>query len=117
MDNQPVVAFVGQQGLNALGTFGQQVSNLEWALADVAVYVQTIVSPEQVRAVVDTAFRNARLRLGPAVVPPHSEILKVVGIINADSKVSFLVGQGANGATANLSWQDGEPAPGLSRAR
>ncbi|HEY5456191.1 MAG TPA: thiamine pyrophosphate-binding protein, partial [Acidothermaceae bacterium] len=29
MDNQPVVAIVGQQGLNALGTFNQQESNLE----------------------------------------------------------------------------------------
>ena len=64
MDNQPVVAIVGQQGLNALGTFTQQESNLERTLADVAVYVQTIVSPEQAQAVVDTAFRTARVRLG-----------------------------------------------------
>ncbi len=72
MDNQPVVAIVGQQGLNALGTFTQQESNLERALADVAVYVQTIVSPAQAQAVLDTAFRSARVRLGPAVVVlPH----------------------------------------------
>ncbi|MGP5347921.1 thiamine pyrophosphate-requiring protein [Arthrobacter rhombi] len=135
MDNQPVVAFVGQQGLNALGTFGQQVSNLERTLSDVAVYVQTIVSPEQAQAVVDTAFRTARVRLGPAVVilphdvqdqkmpdlspqswvsrssavapstavvPPHHEILKAAEIINAGSKVTFLVGHGANGATAEV---------------
>lgn len=72
MDNQPVVAIVGQQGLNALGTFTQQESNLERILADVAVYVQTIVSPQQAQAVVDTAFRTARVRLGPAVIIlPH----------------------------------------------
>lgn len=72
MDNQPVVAFVGQQGLASLGTFTQQENNLERSLADVAVYVQTIVSPEQAQAVVDTAFRTARVRLGPAVVIlPH----------------------------------------------
>ncbi|MHA3684646.1 thiamine pyrophosphate-requiring protein [Leucobacter sp. HY1908] len=72
MDNQPVVAIIGQQGLNALGTFTQQESNLERVLADVAVYVQTIVSPAQAQAVVDTAFRTARARLGPAVVIlPH----------------------------------------------
>src|SRR5665213_1607226 len=72
MDNQPVVAIIGQQGLNALGTFTQQESNLERVLADVAVYVQTIVSPEQAQAVVDTAFRTARVRLGPAVIIlPH----------------------------------------------
>jgi len=132
MDNQPVVAIIGQQGLNALGTFTQQESNLERVLADVAVYVQTIVSPEQAQAVVDTAFRTARVRLGPAViilphdvqgmtmpelvpanwvsrssavapsisvVPPPSEILKAAAIINAGSKVTFIVGHGSNGAT------------------
>jgi pyruvate dehydrogenase (quinone) len=72
MDNQPVVAIVGQQGLNALGTFNQQESNLERVFADVAVYVQTIVSPQQAQAVVDTAFRMARVRLAPAVIVlPH----------------------------------------------
>src|ERR1700761_1240370 len=72
MDNQPVVAFVGQQGLNAFGTFTMQESNLERAFADVAVYVQTIVSPAQAQAVIDTAFRTAITRLGPAVVVlPH----------------------------------------------
>jgi len=72
MDNQPVVAFVGQQGLNALGTFVQQESNLERVFQDVACYVQTIVAPAQAQAVVDTAFRTARTRLQPAVVVlPH----------------------------------------------
>src|SRR4051794_20220565 len=68
MDNQPVVAIVGQQGLAALGTFVMQESNLERVFADVACYVQTIVSPEQAQAVVDTAFRTAKLRLQPAVI-------------------------------------------------
>ncbi|MBI5162257.1 MAG: thiamine pyrophosphate-requiring protein, partial [Micrococcales bacterium] len=72
MDNQPVVAFVGQQGLAALGTFVQQESNLERVFADVACYVQTIVSPAQAQAVIDTAFRTARVRLQPAVIVlPH----------------------------------------------
>jgi pyruvate dehydrogenase (quinone) len=72
MDNQPVVAIVGQQGLNALGTFTQQESKLELTFADVAVYVQTIVSPAQAQVVVDTAFRTALTRLGPAVIIlPH----------------------------------------------
>jgi pyruvate dehydrogenase (quinone) len=132
MDNQPVVAIVGQQGLNALGTFNQQESNLERAFSDVAAYVQTIVSPQQAQAVIDTAFRTARVRLQPTVViiphdvqamemeepevatwvsrssavapstaitPPQSEILKAAEVINAGSKVTFLVGHGANGAT------------------
>jgi pyruvate dehydrogenase (quinone) len=132
MDNQPVVAIIGQQGLNAFGTFTMQESNLELAFADVAVYVQTIVSPQQAQAVVDTAFRTAITRLGPAVIilphdvqgmemelptremwmsrssvvppstsltPPAAEIAKAAEIINAGSKVTFLVGHGANGAT------------------
>ncbi|SEB78448.1 pyruvate dehydrogenase (quinone) [Paramicrobacterium humi] len=72
MDNQPVVAIVGQQGLNALGTSNQQASHLERTFSDVAVYVQTVLSPEQAQAVVDTAFRTARIKLGPAVIIlPH----------------------------------------------
>ncbi|MFC4245127.1 thiamine pyrophosphate-requiring protein [Gryllotalpicola reticulitermitis] len=72
MDNVPVVAIVGQQGLDALGTFTQQESNLEVVFADVAAYVKTIVSPEQAQAVIDTAFRTATTRLQPAiVVVPH----------------------------------------------
>jgi pyruvate dehydrogenase (quinone) len=132
MDNQPVVAIVGQQGLNALGTFNQQESNLERTFADVAAYVQTIVSPQQAQAVIDTAFRTARVRLAPTVIiiphdvqgmemeepgvatwvsrssavapsiaitPPESELVKAAEIINSGSKVTFLVGHGANGAT------------------
>ncbi len=132
MDNQPVVAIVGQQGLNALGTFNQQESNLERTFADVAAYVQTIVSPQQAQAVIDTAFRTARVRLAPTVIiiphdvqamemeepgvmtwvsrssavapsiaitPPENEIVKAAEIINSGSKVTFLVGHGASGAT------------------
>ncbi|MFP3466600.1 thiamine pyrophosphate-requiring protein [Leifsonia sp. SIMBA_070] len=72
MDNQPVVAIVGQQGLDSFGTFNQQESNLERAYQDVAAYVQTIVSPAQAQAVVDTAFRTAITRLQPCVIiVPH----------------------------------------------
>jgi pyruvate dehydrogenase (quinone) len=132
MDNQPVVAIVGQQGLNSFGTFTMQESNLELAFADVAVYVHTIVSPQQAQVVVDTAFRTAITRLQPAVIilphdvqsmkmvepapemwvsrssavapstsftPPAEQIAKAAELINAGSKVTFLVGHGANGAT------------------
>ncbi|KHE73890.1 hypothetical protein AS25_10795 [Kocuria marina] len=131
MDNQPVVAIIGQQGLPSFGTFTQQESNLERVLDDVAVYVQTVVSPKQAQAVIDTAFRTARVHLGPAVVilphdvqgmkmpelgpenwvsrssavapstavlPPHEELMRAARIINEGSKVTFLVGHGANGA-------------------
>ena len=80
MDNQPVVAIVGQQGLNSFGTFTQQESNLELAFADVAAYVQTIVSPQQAQAVVDTAFRTAITRLQPTVIilPHDVQAMKMV---------------------------------------
>lgn len=136
MDNQPVVAIVGQQPTTSLGTFVQQESNLERAFADVAVYVHTVVAPAQAQAVIDTAFRTARLRLGPAVVilphdvqamkmpdtasprpsvarssavapsmsitPPPEEIARAAEIINSGAKVTFLVGHGAAGATAEI---------------
>ncbi|SDQ63039.1 pyruvate dehydrogenase (quinone) [Curtobacterium sp. UNCCL20] len=72
MDNQPVVAIVGQQGLASIGTFTQQESNLERVFADVACYVETVATPDAVGVVVDTAFRTAMLRKQPAVVVlPH----------------------------------------------
>lgn len=132
MDNVPVVAIVGQQGLDAMGTFTQQESNLELTFADVAAYVKTIVSPEQAQAVVDTAFRTARTRLAPTViviphdvqgmpakepeaahwvsrsssapastriVPAVEELQAAASVINAGSKVTLMVGAGAQGAT------------------
>jgi pyruvate dehydrogenase (quinone) len=134
-DNQPVVAIVGQQALSELGTFEQQQDNLERTMEDVAVYVQTIVTPQQAQAVVDTAFRTALVHLGPAVivlphdvqsmpmpelkpangvsrssavapsraiVPPEAVIRQAADIINAGSKVTFLVGHGSNGATQEV---------------
>ena len=71
-DNVPVVAIVGQQGLSSFGTFTQQQDNLERIFADVACYVQTVVTPDQAQAVIDTAFRTALVRLQPAVIVlPH----------------------------------------------
>ena len=72
MDNQPVVAIVGQQGLDSFGTAVQQESNLERTFSDVAAYVQTIVTPMQAQAVIDRAFRVAKTELQPCVVIfPH----------------------------------------------
>ena len=72
MDNQPVVAILGQQGLDSLGSAFQQENNLERTFSDVAAYVQTVVSPMQAPVVIDRAFRIARTRLQPTVVIlPH----------------------------------------------
>lgn len=68
MDNQPVVAVVGQQGLVSLGSEAQQQLNLERVFADVAGYVQTVTAPMQAQLVVDRAVRIARAQRCPTVV-------------------------------------------------
>ncbi len=68
MDNQPVVAIVGQQARVALGSDFQQENNLERVFADVAAYVKTVSTPMQAQMVVDRAFRIARTELRPCVI-------------------------------------------------
>lgn len=68
MDNQPVVAIVGQQGRVSLGTDTQQQINLERVFADVAGYVQTVTTPMHAQTVVDRAVRIARSQRCPTVV-------------------------------------------------
>ncbi|MGE0799484.1 MAG: thiamine pyrophosphate-requiring protein [Lautropia sp.] len=60
-DHQPVVAIVGQQARAALGGDYQQEVDLQSLFKDVAgQFVQTATVPEQVRHLVDRAFRIAR---------------------------------------------------------
>ncbi len=68
MDNQPVVAIVGQQGRVALGSEAQQELNLERVFTDVAGYVQTVLTPMHAQMVVDRAVRIARAQRCPTVV-------------------------------------------------
>lgn len=77
MDNQPVVAIVGQQARVALGSDFQQESNLETTFADVAVYVKTISTPMQTQLVIDRAYRIAKASRGPAVVILPNDIQKL----------------------------------------
>ncbi|HMM95597.1 thiamine pyrophosphate-requiring protein [Phycicoccus sp.] len=67
-DNQPVVAVVGQQARAATGSDFQQELNLERMFADVAVFVQTVLTAEHAPLVVDKAIRVAAARRGPAVI-------------------------------------------------
>ncbi len=61
MDHQPVLAIVGQAALASMGGEYQQEVDLANLFKDVAhEYVQTIVSPLQVRHAVDRAMRIAR---------------------------------------------------------
>jgi len=60
MDHQPVVAIVGQQALSALGGDYQQEVDLQGLFKDVArEYVHMVTKPDQVRHLVDRAFRIA----------------------------------------------------------
>src|SRR5438105_4938153 len=59
-DHQPVLAIVGQQARAALGSSYQQEVDLTTLFKDVAHdYVQMIVTPQQVKHVVDRALRIA----------------------------------------------------------
>ena len=74
MDNQPVVAIVGQQARVAMGSDFQQENNLERVFGDVAEYVKTITDPMQAQLVIDRAFRMARGYRKPCVVIVPNDI-------------------------------------------
>ncbi|HEY0388367.1 MAG TPA: thiamine pyrophosphate-requiring protein [Gaiellales bacterium] len=60
MDHQSVVAIVGQQALSALGGDYQQEVDLQTLFKDVArEYVHMVSTPDQLRHLVDRAFRIA----------------------------------------------------------
>lgn len=68
MDNQPVVAIVGQQGRVSLGSEAQQEMNLERLYEDVAGFVQTVATPMHAQMVVDRAVRIAKSERCPTAV-------------------------------------------------
>ena len=59
MDHMPVLAIVGQATRTALGSDFQQEVDLQTLFGDVCGYVQTVMSPVQVRHVLDRALRIA----------------------------------------------------------
>jgi pyruvate dehydrogenase (quinone) len=87
MDHQPVVAIVGQAARTAIGGAYQQEVDLQNLFKDVAgEYVHTAMSPDQVRFLIDRAFRVAASErcvtciiipkdvqeLEAVLVPPHA---------------------------------------------
>ncbi len=68
LDNQPVVAIVGQQARVAMGSDFQQELNMERLFGDVAEYVKSVTTPMQAQLVVDRAVRIARAYRKPTVV-------------------------------------------------
>jgi pyruvate dehydrogenase (quinone) len=73
LDHQPVVAIIGQQSQMSMGAHYQQEVDLLTLFKDVAgEYVQMVTIPEQVRHVVDRAFRTALAeRTVTCVIVPH----------------------------------------------
>jgi len=61
LDHQPVLALVGQQARTAIGAHYQQDLDLQTLFKDVAgAYVETASTPEQVRHLIDRAYRIAK---------------------------------------------------------
>src|SRR5215217_2596464 len=73
LDHQPVVAIIGQQSQMSMGAHYQQEVDLLTLFKDVAGdYVQMVTTPEQVRHVIDRAFRTAlSQRTVTCVIVPH----------------------------------------------
>jgi pyruvate dehydrogenase (quinone) len=72
LDHVPVLAIVGQQDRSVLGSEYQQEIDLQLLFRDVAGFVQTVMSPESTRMVLDRAMRIAVTTRTPAVVVlPH----------------------------------------------
>jgi len=69
MDHQPVVAIVGQAATTAIGGSYQQEVDLHTLFKDVASeYVYTAMSPDQIRFLVDRAFRTAASERCPTCI-------------------------------------------------
>ncbi|MFI1991009.1 thiamine pyrophosphate-dependent enzyme [Actinoplanes sp. NPDC020271] len=66
LDHAPVLAITGMQETSVLGTGYQQEVDLTKLYADVAVYNQMVVNPQQLPALVDLAIRNAYAGRGVA---------------------------------------------------
>ena len=79
MDNQAVVAIVGQSARQAMGGFFQQEVDLQSLFKDVAhEYVQTLTEPSATRHVIDEAFRIAKARrtVTAVILPNDIQLLE-----------------------------------------
>ena len=130
-DHVPVLALVGQVATSAMNTNYFQEMNENPMFADVAVYNRTVMTAQQMPAVVDEAIRQAVAARGVAVVTiptdlgwqqidddyvssanlyqkpilPEPDVGKVdqaVAIMKQAKRPIFYVGQGAKGATKEV---------------
>jgi pyruvate dehydrogenase (quinone) len=78
MDHQPVVAIVGQAARSAMGGAYQQEVDLQSLFKDVASeYVQTAMSPDQIRFLIDRAVRTALGERTPTCVIVPKDLQEV----------------------------------------
>jgi pyruvate dehydrogenase (quinone) len=68
LDRVPVVAIVGQQPRKVLGSHAQQEIDLQTLFKDVAQYVQTAMTAEQLPGLIDRAIRIALSERAPTCV-------------------------------------------------
>src|ERR1043165_2899547 len=81
LDHQPVVAIVGQAVRAAMGGDFQQEVDLQNLFKDVAhEYVQTAMSPVQIRHLVDRAFRNARATRSPTAIIIPNDVQELAAV-------------------------------------
>jgi pyruvate dehydrogenase (quinone) len=78
LDHQPVVAIVGQTSRLAMGGHFQQEVDLISLFKDVAhEYVQMMLVPQQVRHVIDSAFRTAAAQRKPTCIIVPNDLQEV----------------------------------------
>jgi pyruvate dehydrogenase (quinone) len=81
MDHQPVVAIVGQAATTAMGGSYQQEVDLPTLFKDVASeYVHTAMSPDQVRFLVDRAFRTAASERCPTCIIVPKDVQEMAAV-------------------------------------
>ncbi|MFD8883797.1 thiamine pyrophosphate-dependent enzyme [Streptomyces erythrochromogenes] len=125
----PVLAICGQVPLAEIGSdYFQEVDN-DLLFRDVAVHRATVTSPDQMPRALETAVRAAVTRGGVAVLtvpgdigdqelpedrpvrfaldravtrPDDPSLARAADLLNAASRVTLLVGQGARGARADV---------------
>ena len=68
LDHQPVVAIVGQQKRQSIGTHYQQEIDLDSLFKDVSEFVSECMSPGQARHLIDRAMKTALTSRGVATV-------------------------------------------------
>ena len=126
----PLLAITGQVPTSELGTSFHQEVDLHRLFADVAAYHQTVSRPEYLPRLADIAIRTAIAEGGvaalslpgdvggesvgdvplpdaapvqrPANVPSNPELERLASLCSEASKVTLLVGSGAQGARAEI---------------